>query len=442
LAVLLQEPVVSDAAALLREAVGADAVATGDATWRFSCSGVIPSVVVSPPSVEGVAETVRAASQARLALVPSGNGAHLSIGWPPRRYDAALSLRRLNRLLAHEAGDMTVTVEAGTTLAALNEALAHAGQWLPIDPPREEETTVGGLIAADRNGPLRLACGKVRDYLIGIRVVTAGGAILRGGGRVVKNVAGYDLPKLFVGSFGTLGAIVEATFKVRPRPAASRLFVWHSESIEVATRRGLELLESTVAPVFAEAINAAGAEAVGLGQDAALLVGCAGSRAEVAAQASALQAVGGGAVRDCDPAVSGAVMKAVRAFSHAATEDALVARVSVLPAQLPALLQRFESEAVSRALLTEIAAHAGSGVAWCQAHAPQGALPLGLYAEWMRIHTRQAGGWIVFEHVPPDLRDRLDPWGFSEPSVPLMVKIKRALDPGDIFSPGRFVGGI
>lgn len=436
-----REPLVGDAVALLRRVLGDGAVATGDATWRFSCAGMIPAAVVSPQNVEAVAEVVRAASEAGLALVPSGKGAHLSIGRPPRRYDAALSLRRLNRVVSHEVGDMTVTVEAGVTLAALNQALERGGQWLPIDPPREEETTVGGLIAADRSGPLRLAYGKVRDYLIGLTVVTAGGAALRGGGRVVKNVAGYDLPKLFVGSFGTLGCIVEATFKVRPRPPAARLFVWPSESIEDATRRGLEL-ESSVNPVFAEAVNAAGAEAVGLGHEAVLLVGCAGGHAEVAAQASALKSISLGSARECDPGVSSSVMKAVRAFSHAATDDALVARVSVLPSRLPGLLQRFEREAAGRALVTEIAAHAGNGVAWCQVHAPQGALLLDLYAEWMRIHTRENGGWVVFEHVPPELRDRVDPWGFNEPSLPLMVKIKRVLDPGGVFSPGRFVGGI
>jgi glycolate oxidase FAD binding subunit len=289
---------------------------------------------------------------------------------------------------------------------------------------------------------MRLAYGKVRDYLIGIGVVTAAGTLVRGGGRVVKNVAGYDLPKLFVGSFGTLGVIVEATFKVRPQPAEWRLYVWGAGSIEQAARRGIELVRSRVAPVFVEAINEAGAEAVGVGQGAVLLVGCAGSVAELTAQAEALQALSSGAARVCDATPSAAVMKAVRAFSHAATDDALVARVSVLPTALPALLQRFESEATSRKLFLEIGAHAGSGVAWCQIHAPHDSLQLALYAEWMRVHTRQAEGWVVFEHVPPELRERLDPWGFSQPSVPLMVKIKQVLDPAGLFSPGRFVGGI
>jgi glycolate oxidase FAD binding subunit len=431
-----------DVVELLQQAVGAAAVETGDAAWRFNCAGVIPHAVALPRTLEALIAAVRVASEARLALVPSGCGAHLCVGRPPRRYDAALSLRALNRVVAHEADDMTVTVEAGTTLAALNEVLARRGQWLPLDPAREDETTVGGLIAADRNGPLRLGCGKVRDYLIGIAVVTADGKVLRGGGRVVKNVAGYDLPKLFVGSFGTLGAIVEATFKLRPRPAAMRLFVWRAASVEQAARRGLQLVDSRATPLLAEAVNAAGAEAAGVGQEAALLVGCAGSESEVAAQSAALHELVAGDLRECDGAVIDPMLKALRGFSAAATEDALVARVSALPTALPALLARFESEASSRRLFLEIGAHAGSGVAWCQIHAPQDSSLLALFAEWMRIHTRQASGWVVFEHVPPALRDGLDPWGFSEPSVPLMLKIKQALDPHGVFSPGRFVGGI
>jgi glycolate oxidase FAD binding subunit len=353
-----------------------------------------------------------------------------------------VSLRDLTGIVAHEPGDMTITAAAGTTLAQLNAALAAHGQWLPLDPPRDNELTIGGLIAADRCGPARLSHGKVRDYLIGVRVVTADGEVVSGGGRVVKNVAGYDLPKLFTGSFGTLGVIVEATFKVRPRPEAECFAVWPAASIGAATQRGFDLLRSTLTPLFVEAVNAQGAEAIGVAQDPVVLIGGAGSASEVAAFVAALQARGNGAMRWYEAPQSHAMMKALRAFSQAATDDALVARISTLPASLPDLVERFEREAASRGIVLEIGAHAAVGVAWCQVHAAHDPALLLWFAEWMRVQTRQTGGWTVFEHIPALFRDRIDPWGFAEPSLPLMVGIKRALDPRGLFSPGRFVGGI
>ena len=184
------------------------AVVSGDASGAFAVDGRTPQDVAFPATIDEVARCAAAAHAADLAVIPVGNGTQLHIGRPPRRYDLALSTQRLNRILAHEAADMTVTVEAGITLAQLNTALATAGQRLPIDPPHPERTTIGALIATDASGPLRLSQGKVRDLLIGITVVLADGTLVHGGGRVVKNVAGYDLMKLFTGSFGTLGIIV------------------------------------------------------------------------------------------------------------------------------------------------------------------------------------------------------------------------------------------
>lgn len=417
-------------------------VRSDDVVWRFGCAGAVPSYVVFPRTVDEVCAVVRTAAAHELTLVAAGNGGNLNVGAPPRRYDAAVSLRECARILRYEPADMTITVEAGTTLAQLNATLTAHGQWLPLDPPREAEMTIGGLIAADRCGPARLAYGKVRDYLIGIRVVTANGELLSGGGRVVKNVAGYDLPKLFIGSFGTLGIIVEATFKVRPRPEVECLAVWPAESIGMAAQRGFELLQGTLTPLFVEAVNGQGSEAIGVAQGPALLIGGAGSAPEVAAFVAALRELGGTAIRWYEAAQSQAMMKALRAFSQAATDDALVARICTRPASLPGLLERFERDAASRGIVLEIGAHAGVGVAWCQVHAAHDPALLMMYAEWMRVQTRQAGGWVVFEHIPALFRERLDPWGFAEPSLPLMVGIKRALDPSGMFSPGRFVGGI
>jgi glycolate oxidase FAD binding subunit len=419
-----------------------DAIDTSDAVYRYAAAGAVPQCVLSPGNVEEVAAAVGAARETGLALIPAGHPTHLDIGHPPRRYGAALSTRRLDRILAHEAADMTVTAEAGITLGALASVLASQRQWLPLDPARAGDMTIGGLIAADRSGPLRCAYGKVRDWLIGVKVVTADGQLVRGGGRVVKNVAGYDLPKLFTGSFGTLGVVVEATFKVRPLPEREALFIWPLATLDEALARAATVLGSPVFPVLLEALNEAAAETLGIESRPCLVIGCAGAPAHLDEQARRLDELSGGAAERCgDERVRG-LRRALCDFSQPATEDGLVARVSALPTVLGALLPQIEQAAQARGVLAEIAAHAGSGVAWCQL---LGAADVERFAElagWLRAAARQRGAWVVFEGVPEALRGRLDPWGFDAPALRLMEGVKRALDPAGVFSPGRFVGGI
>ncbi|HJQ84316.1 MAG TPA: FAD-binding oxidoreductase, partial [Candidatus Binatia bacterium] len=221
-------------------------------------SGIVPARVVRPERVEDVQACVRAAAANGDAIVARGIGAHLDVGAPPARVDVLLALDGLDRIVEHQAGDMTVTVEAGCRLDVLAATLARAGQWLPIDPPRPEATTVGGLIAANLSGPLRASQGRVRDLLLGCRVVDGTGAVVAGGGRVVKNVAGYDLPKLHVGALGTLGVIVEATFKLRPRPAREEAVVIACRSVEVAAETATAIATSGVEPFWLEVAGPGG----------------------------------------------------------------------------------------------------------------------------------------------------------------------------------------
>jgi glycolate oxidase FAD binding subunit len=415
---------------------------TDDRVWRYNAAGVVPRCVVQPTTEDGVAAVVRAVGGQGGALVPCGNATHLDIGFPPRRYDVALCTNRLSRIVAHDAEDLTVTAEAGVALHDLNAQLQKAGQWLPFDPSRGGDVTVGGLIASDRNGPLRLAYGKVRDFLIGLRVVVADGTIVRGGGKVVKNVAGYDLPKLFIGSFGTLGIIVEATFKVRPKPRDMRLYVIPIRSVAEATQKAMHLLRGRSVPVLLEAVNELAAETIGLPTGAALVAACAGSEADTTAQESLLRAETDDRLTRWEGSEMESLLNALRNFPQPADEEVLVVRLSVRPAELPGLLQRIEAEAKARHISPEIAAHAGNGVAWLQLSADVDLPSVALFAEWIRLHARQSGGWLVFETLPRRLRGQVDPWGFSGPTLPLMAAIKQKLDPNRILSPGRFVGGI
>lgn len=426
----------------LRRQIAPTPVEVSGRVWRYNAAGVVPRCVVRPTTVEAVATVVRSVGAQGGALVPAGNATHLGIGFPPRRYEVALCTSQLNRILTHDADDLTVTAEAGVTLHDLNARLGGAGQWLPFDPPRGRDVTIGGLIASDRNGPLRLAYGKVRDFLIGLRVVMADGALVRGGGKVVKNVAGYDLPKLFVGSFGTLGVIVEATFKVRPKPRDMRLYVIPMRSVAEATQKALDILRGRLAPVLLEAVNELAAETIGLPTGAALVAACAGSEVDAGAQESILRAETDDRLTRCEGTEMDSLLSALREFPQPADEEVLVVRLSVRPAELPDLLARIEAEAAARRISPEITAHAGNGVAWLQLSADVDLHSVALFAEWIRLHARQSGGWLVFETLPRRLRGQVDPWGFHGPTLPLMLAIKQKLDPQRVLSPGRFVGGI
>jgi glycolate oxidase FAD binding subunit len=187
--------------------------------------GVTAAEVARPADVEGVREIVRSAARAGKTIVATGLGAHLDVGMPPRRVDVLLDLSALARIVDHEGADMTVTVQAGCSLAQLDATLSAAGQWLPLDPPAFERTTVGGLIAANLSGPLRASRGTVRDLLLGLRLVDGTGALVSGGGKVVKNVAGYDLGKLVCGSEGRLALIARVSLRLHPLPAAAATLV-------------------------------------------------------------------------------------------------------------------------------------------------------------------------------------------------------------------------
>jgi glycolate dehydrogenase FAD-binding subunit len=211
-------------------------------------------VTASVATAEELAESLRRASAARQSVVIRGAGTKW--GWPrrSRAADLIISTLGLNRLLAHQHGDLTATIEAGATLKAVNASLARHGQWLPIDPSFADTATIGGILATNDAGPLRHRYGTPRDQVIGIRVATADGLLAKAGGQVVKNVAGYDLSKLMTGSFGTLAAIVSATFKLSPLPSASATLVVTPRDERHAGEIVRELMESQLEPISVELV--------------------------------------------------------------------------------------------------------------------------------------------------------------------------------------------
>ena len=448
--------------AALRRAVGGEHVRTGDAARPYAIDGRVPGAVVFPATQAEVAAVVKEAAAAGLSLFPRGGGTQLHLGNVPRKVDIVVCLERLNGVVAHEPADMTVTVEAGLPLARLQEFLGASRQYLPIDPPLPAAATVGGILATRALGPMRFAHRTIADWLLGIKVVTAQGALTKAGGRVVKNVAGYELGRLYTGSMGTLAVIVEATFKVQPLPRARGCLLVPCPDLAAARTLVSAVLGCPVQPVFIELVGGneggdaahralfelAGARAGGA---AVLAVGFTGTPEEVEWQLATLEETfartreGGSAGRTGAPVR--APWEAVHpcllaAHEHGAVpEERIVCRVHVLGTELFDFLARAldGSDGPGR---VRFAAHAGSGIA--RIHIT-GVTDAGAARErilrW-RERAKAAHGRLIVETAPAALKASLDVWGEPGPDYFLHRAVKERMDPRAVLSPGRFIGGI
>jgi len=387
--------------------------------------GVNAARVVRPGDVDELRDVVRENAAGGQAMVATGLGAHLEIGAPPRRLDVLVGLDRLARVVDHQAADMTVTVEAGCSLAALASTLGRAGQWLPIDPPRFDETTVGGLIAANLSGPLRASQGTVRDLLLGLRVVDGEGRLVAGGGKVVKNVAGYDLPKLHVGALGTLGVVTEATFKVRPRPEVELAAVLRVKTLDDATRLALTV-RAAMDPLWLEAGTFDGG--------AAALVGIAGTAVETTAARRTVDVIAHAEKALSEWHDDGAALR-ISLGTFVVEPSAAVLRASVLPCDVPWVMARIDVAAGG----VPIMAHVATGVVRCRLD--DATVVPGLVAA-LRADVEARGGFVVVERAGAGVKAHVDVWGSPGEGLALMRRVKAAFDPRGVFAPGRFMDGL
>jgi glycolate oxidase FAD binding subunit len=409
---------------LVRPATGADAV-----------DGVQAELVAEPASVEEASRVLAAASRAGKKVVVVGSGSKLGLGNPPERLDLLVSTRRLHRVLEHAAGDLVVKVEAGAHLADLQAALAPSGQWLALDPP-EPGATVGGVVAANASGPRRLRYGTVRDLIIGITVVLADGTVAHAGGKVVKNVAGYDLSKLFCGSLGTLGLIAEATFRLHPRPAAAAVVTLQVERTEQLGEAVRRLLRSTLVP--------SAIELTWYGRPGLLTVVIEGIRPGVEAQAAAAAELLGeaGETEVLGPGGTEAALSRLGALPWEKAEVGI--KVAVPPAELPGALTGLWTGWLGHG---RMAAHAGTGVLEVGLEGPDPGNPDQVEAFAGAVAKARAAlaarqGTLVVAEAPPALKRAVDVWGPPGDAVELMRRVKRQFDPDRQMSPGRFLGGI
>ncbi len=413
---------------------------------RFAIDGTAPHEVVFSTSVEQVASVLRNAGERKLAVAPVGVGAFLHLGARPRRYDLALCLERLNQLRDYQPTDMTITVEAGMRVSQLQAILGKNSQWLPLDPPNPEQVTVGGLIATNLSGPSRLSQGTVRDFLIGLRVVRADGSVVKGGGRVVKNVAGYDLAKLYCGSLGTLGVIVEATFKIRPRPEAQAIVVLRFPSVDQAMQVALRQITAELQLSFLELTNVDPAHPADDSAEFRLVIGLAGVPQEVDYQRRRLSGLASQTGIRLEPLEGPAaydLVVALRDFPISG-QAGLRCKTGLLPAQVAEFCRLVEEEVGLRGLAVQFQARAGNGLVYSRFVRPD-AVPteqLVSLLDWMRILVKKMNGYLVVEQIDPSVKDQIDVWGPPGSAFPLMKKLKETFDPHQVLNPGRFVGGI
>lgn len=404
-----------------------------------------PPILAYPTDAQEMIACVGAAAENGRTLVPAGALRRLGWGRAPERCDAVLSTQRLNQIIAYEPADMTLVAESGVTLAQMGELLGAQGQRLPIDPPFPDRTTIGGLIAANVFGPMRAAQGSIRDFLLGVRVVLADGREIRAGGRVVKNVAGYDLMKLFTGSLGTLGIMLEANLKVRPQPATSRCGVrnggdlgWVLDAIEPLHR-----LPFT--PAVARLLIGFADDALGIAPHA-LILRVEGSEAEVHAQQNWLGSeLGGGAIAWAEGDRNDLLYVAARDAQAWGVDDAAVAGLRIgLPLRgLGATLKQLVGYAEQAGTTARIAADLCQGSVFMRLRSADVAtLPAAIAA--VRAEVNKAGGFAILEETPAALAGTIDPWedSLTPGALRLMQGIKQALDPDHRLSPGRFVGAI
>jgi glycolate oxidase FAD binding subunit len=435
----------------LRAIVGPAHVLSGVDLSPYVVEGRTPETAVFPGSLDEVRAVVELAAGAGIPITAWGGGTASAVGTPiaPDRPGLVLGLTRLNRLVEHEPGDLTATAEAGILMGTLQTALRARGQWLSLDPPDPDRATLGGVMAANASGPRRHLYGGARDLVIGMTVVTAEGAVVRAGGKVVKNVAGYDLPKLFVGSHGTLAIIVDVTVKLRPLPDEERLVAVRFERLKDAALAVRTVLASDLLPNALELLDADAARGLDpSGPPGAMLaVGFDGLSEQVCWQcdelATLVRSFGGAAVADL-PAHLWDRLGSAAAAALGGMPAALM-RLSVLPAQVGEVMEQIALAARARSLLAACAAHAGLGVVRAALFSPREGGEIAPVAstlgDWRAI-ARGTGGHAVLEWAPLAVKSQVPVWDDAGAAGRIMQRIKAQLDPQNLLNPGRFVAGI
>jgi glycolate oxidase FAD binding subunit len=446
----------------LAELAGASHVTSDPAEIAaYQIDGMRPTAVVRPGSSEEVAEIVKFAAAEKLAIVPTGARTKLPIGMPPRKFDVALDMTRMDRIVAYDPGDLTLSVEPGIPLHKIASALAEHRQFLPLFVPFMNRATAGGTIASGVDSPLRQTYGTARDFVLGLEFVTGDGIAAKSGGRVVKNVTGYDIHKLMIGALGTLGVITRINFRTFPLPRAVRTCVAAFRGPVAACEFRDGIARSALRPRSVEILaTGAGCDSrLGLRAAASfeddrwsVVVSFAGDELVLERTKRELQSL----ARSSEPGILESftelrenpaenVNRYIADLPAAILEHtpaAAIFKISALPTDLAGLAAEIRSIG-----MPWLAMMRGLGVTYLALMPPdrsEGSLRL-LKQECARIFGisgKTPWGRSVLLWCPSELKREINVWGAPSGDFPLMQKLKNVFDPGGILSPGRFMGGI
>jgi glycolate oxidase FAD binding subunit len=452
-------------ASRLSDIVGsANVVSHPTALAPFAIDGVLPAAVARPASAEEAASLVKFAAAEKLALVPCGARTKVAGGMPPRRYDIALDMTRINRILAYDPSDLTVSVESGLPIRDLASALGHRRQFLPLAVPFFDRATVGGTIASGVDSPLRQFYGTARDYTLGMEFITGDGALVKSGGNVVKNVSGYDLHKLMIGSLGTLGVVTRINFRTFPLPEKTHTYLAIFDGPAGATEFRHAIARSFLRPQTLEIIAAGSLDASPTahllapfagGGDWSVVVSVAGNAPVLVRSRSELEAMarqGPQPARDfieLPSADERKILPLLREFPGGAPRHSLpsvLLKISALPSDLQTFAQAIPAFAVDHHVSWTMLMR-GVGIIYLSLGATDasadscGRLEAACSSIASRCDGRQLGS-ATFIWRSRENASGVNAWAPVRDDVPLMHSVKNAFDPGNIFAPGRFVGGI
>lgn len=440
----------------------ANVVADSELLAAYSVDGIAPQIAARPASAQEISELVKFAAAEKLAIIPAGARTKLGIGMPPCRYDLAIDMTRLDRVISYDPGDLTLSVEPGIPLRRLIEVLAEHNQFLPLAVPFSDRATVGGTLASGVDSPLRQFYGTARDFVLGMEFVSGDGALTKSGGRVVKNVSGYDLHKLFLGSVGSLGVITRINFKTFPLPRNTATFVAAFRGAHGASRFNQLVQQSTLRPQAVEVIdpgaarilNSAGSVAVPSHSEEVswyVAVKIAGSDIVINRCHQELEQLARTAYRDSlssfdkMPDAEGmrlwaAVREFPAAVERASTESAIF-KTACLPADLTSHFEGIHSQAQR---YSAEAAHVVRGVGacyWALFDTDRAKLRT-LCREMLDHSANRIKAPVSILWCPSEWKGELNVWGPPREDFILHQRVKRAFDPHNIFAPGRFVGGL
>jgi len=430
----------------------------------YAVDGIRPEVVVFPSEESQVKRILEIAYRHNAVVIPRGHGSKMGLGGIPIRADVILSLERLKSIIEFLPDDLTVTVQAGITLPELQRQLLPKNLALPIDPPCGKATspvlaTLGGIIATNSNGPGRLKYNSLRDLVIGMKVILADGTVIKAGGKTVKNVSGYDMTKLFIGSLGTLCVITQITARLAPLPETGQTVLASFAELPQAANVIAKILASELLPTSIELFSPVGADLLllpsfgggGVGMPAEnflLIIDIEDVKEAVNRQSVQIKQICEGEkglnVNTIQGRERDTLLGKIQDWTmiDAESDSQVCCKVSVPIGSVAEAFQAIEDTAERGKLDTAIMSYAGSGIIYVILTPQIDQAQFEATIENLALMAQQLGGSSIVEHAPAEIKRNVDVWGTTHSDITLMRQIKEQLDPKNLLNPGRFVGGI